>query len=123
MDTNKIQLVQVRMSTGELSMLNDLSEKVYGGARRSDVVRRVIAERFNKAFPIYLRAKKGNSAVGVPPEELTDDQFCEKWGGKVYASDAGPKCVIGNWEMMLTDRENIQKRGKQLVEIKNLKKQ
>lgn len=54
-------------------------------------------------------------------EEVTDEQFCEQWGGEVKKSPAGNKCRIGFMEMMVTDRQNIEKRGKELITIKKLK--
>ena len=118
----KHNLVQVRMSTGELAVLDDLAEKIYGGAGRSDVIRRVISERFNKAFPMYLRGKVFNGPVGVSEEELTDEQFCEKWGGKVVNSEAGKMCQLQSGgsllKMLISDRTSIEKNAKKIQAFK-----
>lgn len=115
--------IQVRLTGKESAMIDSLSEKVYGGASRSDIIRRVVVERFNKAFPQYLQAKKVMVAVGVPKEEITNEQFCEMNGGKVEMTDAGLKCVQlypsgARSSHMVTNREGILKTFKHIESLR-----
>lgn len=90
----KQYLVQVRMGDKDIAILDTLGEEVYGGAGRADVIRRVLTERFNKAFPPYLREKKKGKLVEIPEEELTPEQACEAAGGKVETVEGVKMCVF-----------------------------
>lgn len=84
--------INVRMTDGELAMVEALSKK-YGGISFSDVIRRVVEERFSKAFPMYTR-KNETAGVGVPPVELTKEQICEMKGGRIEKNGSGLVCVF-----------------------------
>ena len=84
------------------------------GCNPSELLREMIRTRYLKLFPPYTDKKV---KLILEKEELTDEQFCEKWGGKVVKSGgAGGKCEMelgGSLvSMMLTDRKTISQYGK-----------
>ena len=85
-------LIGVRVTEKEKAMIEALSTS-YGDERAADVLRRCMQERFIKAFPLYAR-KGDNSAVGVPSEQLTPEQICEKLGGRVGKNESGAVCLL-----------------------------
>jgi hypothetical protein len=104
----RINLIQVRLTDGELIMLEALCLK-WGSIPKSDVVRRSVLDRFKKEFPVYLTKEK---RVAQPVEEITDEQFCESFGGKVGKSpkDGVPLCTKGAFGVPLGDRDRIRQR-------------
>lgn len=78
--------IQIRTTTGEQKMVESLCDRL-GGIPKSDLIRRLIQERFRKEFPVYIVNKKGNNS---PLEvNLTNEQKCERRGGKPVRDGAG----------------------------------
>ena len=101
--------------------LNDIESKnldsllnKYGG-KAPEYLRTLIKNAFSKEFGGY---KTKAVRFVLPQEELTDEQFCEKFGGKVKKDDgSGGKCEIKMGgsvvSIMLTDRKTIKQYGKE----------
>lgn len=114
-------LVRFRVGVREKQMLDALCERL--GKKPSELCRFLLTEKFLKVFPKYAERKNERSAA-VPEEELSDEQFCEKWGGRVVKGGAGLLCQMrsGGTEvrMLISDRDAIESRGKQIEKLKEL---
>ena len=86
----------IKVTDSEVSMVKALG-KLFGDIPNSDVIRRCIEKVYTKTFPLYL--VKGTSAAEnlskLEEPELTPEQACEKFGGRVEkrASDKMTVCV------------------------------
>ena len=116
--------VNVRLTNGELEMLKALARQ-YGGVSLPDSVRRCIEERFRKAFPLYVKQEKSGAVMIVTPEkDLSDEQFCEKYGGKIVKGEAGPLCEqtypngVSKVRCLASDREMVKAYSKQIAAMK-----
>jgi len=108
--SNRGNTIQVRLTDGEKKMLEALCTK-WGSIPMSDVIRRCLLDRFKKEFPVYLAKEK---RVAQPVEEITDEQFCESYGGKVGKNDGGMTvCIKGVWSVPLERRDMIKQRFKE----------
>ena len=120
-EKNKNRLVQFRVSDREWNMLTALCERF--GARTSEYVRGLLHEKFLKVFPKYTE-KKGRENPALQEEDLTDEQFCEMWGGKVMRTDAGYVCRQssggGTYSNLVSNREGIKANGKMIAGLKKL---
>lgn len=120
MDNNKSVPVRFRVSEREDQMLDALCNRF--GKKASEMWRFMLSSYFQKAFPKYAE-RKGEKPVIEEPE-VSDEQFCEGWGGKVGKSDAGVTCEFrmgGTKVMMLaSDRESVIKNGRRLLALKKL---
>ena len=83
---NRINLLQVRLTDGELKMVEALCERE-GGIPKADVVRRCIEYKFKKEFPVYITERKGT--VSPLKVVLTNEQRCERVGGEVGVDSFG----------------------------------
>lgn len=114
----KEKMIQIRVSCTEKQMLKDICNKL--GCKTSEFIRGLLREKFIKVFPAYSLSK--NSPIGTQEIKLTDEQFCEKWYGKVVKTEAGYKCeqktggsILSN---MLENRDNIYKNGRMIENFK-----
>ena len=87
--------INLRLTDREKAMIDALAT-YYGGVSSSEVLRRTLAERFNKAFPAYTKKISG---AGIPDEELSQEQICEMLGGKVTKDASGPVCEFPHGTM------------------------
>src|SRR3990167_9839458 len=83
--TKRIKMLQSRLTDGEVKMVEALCERL-GGIKCSDMIRRLIQERYKKEFPVYMEKRGTITSLG---EDLTPEQICEMNGGKVYKGDNG----------------------------------
>lgn len=85
--------LQSRLTEGEVKMVEELV-KAYGGIDKSDLVRRLIQEKYRKEFPVYM--VKGPERKKLEEVALSDEQFCEQCGGTVFKDsvDGKLKCRL-----------------------------
>ncbi len=117
----KSSLVQFRISGQERIMFDQLIE--HFGVMRSEYLRSLIRDKHSKVFPAHT--KIGREKVLEIVEDLTDEQFCEKWGGKLKRSEGGLLCTfkMGGTEarMLASDRLAVEQRGKSYFRLKKSK--
>lgn len=113
----KSKVIQVKLSEQERKMLTDLCEKF--GSRISELLRSLIRDAHQSAFPSYMG---GVRKVKEREEDLTDEQFCERWGGTVENGPEGGRCTMRmggtKVSMPLTDRSTIEAKGKFKLSLK-----
>lgn len=86
----KLKSVQFRVSDREDEMLNELCNKF--GSSPSEYMRGLLRNAHKSAFPAY---RPGSSKIAKPlnsDDELSNEQLCEKYGGKVVDSPSGKSC-------------------------------
>lgn len=96
------------VSDGENKMLEQLCERFSCNA--SELIRGYIRDQHKKVFPAYGAGKK----VKPIEEALTDEQFCEMYGGRVGKDSVGmPACIKGAYSIPLNQRDMIKNRFKE----------
>lgn len=80
--------INLSLDKREAENLNLLLGK-YGG-KAPAYFRALLKEAFEREFGGYKR-KKIMQVLDVPEEQLTDEQFCEKFGGRVMRDSAGTR--------------------------------
>lgn len=84
--------IQVRLSDGEEKMLNELCSRFGCGA--SALVKDWLRWNHKKAFPAYKSGSEFVKRALNPDGELTPEQECEKWGGRIFESNGIKSCRL-----------------------------
>lgn len=119
------KIIQLCLTEIELNKIDLLANHL--GIPRADVIRRSIEYRFDAAFPVYLRkglgaiTQIGAAVEGVAgvKQELSDEQMCEKYAGKVEKDESGNVfCRIGFMKVPITMSEKFENyaRSSNLIE-------
>jgi hypothetical protein len=95
--------------------LDDIEERNLGellkryGGKAPGYFHILLKKAYEKEFGGY---KSGRSVIKSIKEELTDEQYCELFGGKVGKSprDGTPLCIKGAFGVPLGDRDRIRQR-------------
>src|SRR3990167_10758800 len=95
---NKDNKIQFMVSGGEKKMLDQLCERFSCNA--SELIRGYVREQHKKTFPAY-----GVKKIRPIEEEISDEQFCEMFAGRVSKnSDGNPVCIKDTWSIPLNRR-------------------
>jgi hypothetical protein len=102
--------VSIFLDKVEERNLRDLLER-YGG-KAPAYFHTLLKDAYNKEFGGY-KSKIAKVIRDKPEENLTDEQFCELYGGKVKRnSDDVLVCVKGMWSVPIERRDLIKQRFK-----------
>jgi len=82
--------IQVRLSDGEAKMVDELCQRFDCGV--SALVKEWIRWNHKKTFPAYAAGTSKLVKPLDPDDELTNEQLCEKLGGKVVKGEFGYSC-------------------------------
>lgn len=104
---SKRNKLQIMVSDGEQKMIEQLCERFSCNA--SELVRGYVRDQHKKVFPAYGAGKR----IKPIEEVITDEQYCEMFGGRVGKNDAGiAVCIKGAWSVPLDRRDMIKSRFK-----------